>query len=1255
MANKIHITLEVDDKGTAKIKGFGGTADKAFAKIKKNATAGAAQAGKMERAWGSATKKMKLHWKAYSAAAAVAMTAVAAITVAGAKKAIAAASDLQEVQSKFDVVFAGQQAKAEGWSKTLVDSYYMSTREAKQYLSSVQDLLVPMGMASDKAGVMSNEVVKLAADLGSFNNLPTEQVMMNIQSALTGEYESMKKYGIVINATTVQQKALNMGLAATKGDLNAGMKAQAAYAMMVEGSTKAIGDRIRTQDSAANQEVKFKNALEDITALLGQALIPYYQAALKEINSWLKANKDVIAQNIPLYIGKIGDAIVFVIKTMKFFHNAWLGIKLVGTVAIQSIAVALDELFKGLRLFLKPLDLIFEGLKKLGRIEVNPFDKIEESLGTFRASSGDVTASVLADIKKTNAGYDATIKTVEGWSKKLKENAKAQTKTSKSIIKDVAGQNKAVLKIAKKTGVEQVKISAKTIKANIKAVADFSKRYQKYTLGDYKYAIEVLKDKANADIEAGANREQVERLLAADIKKITSDETKAATKLAADKIKLTKYYATEATNSHKTLTANISKMTQKEVTEALKAAKDKTKAVDDYAKESTKIYDRMYDDAQKLDLGDYHYSESLLDKRYKNYKEHLISLAKQDDKYSDGVKLLDKWLADEKEKLWDRQAREHGDMIDTMKVAWKDFSKDSLNISKTMYEGWKKMMGQMKDALSDTFYAAFTGNIKDIGNIWKTFTSDLKKTFLKMIADIAAEKIIMYFKNAWSGDPTGQGTIEKMIGIDVPFLTFASGGKVPGAYNGKKGFAGDTVPIMATPGEYMVRREVAQNPAIRSLLDVLNQSGAGAGMIAAGKNIPALGATGMYGGGIVEPQLGHYGWGSFFHSIGHAISSTVSGITSTIGSVFSSITDIPIVGDILKGVFETINSITNFLSQNDMGRALAAIANVALAVGMPEAIPAQLAGAGISGGLTAATGGSWEDALWNADTAAALTGGTEAATSYMKGTQTVKMGDKWVEVPKSRLETVGGQPLYLNDNYESIAVSLPENNLGTYWSIAKQAPESALKDLMQQSSDTWTKAKTLAQTPWDELVKMGVDKAGNFTKESWEALKNVPSDAWKGISSIPERTWAFMRSFDLSAYLMANMSGILGNMQLSLASASGGSALDSIGSRLGLKYGGFSYGPAVGYPMTLHGAEEVVPLDEPYRSKFRDAVGADPNKIADAIMRKFAGASRGSDKGGPLNITIELGPEVLQAYIEEISDDVRVKAERRDAGTRRLY
>jgi len=268
MANKIYIELEVDDKGTAVVRGFDKQTERAFNKMRKNAD-------KASKGIGGSLQRLKQHWLAVAAA----MAGV----IAGLGKAVKAASDLQEVTNKFEVVFADQIARAEEFAGVLVDSYAMSTREAKEYLSSIQDLLVPMGMQRDLAGQLSFEITKLAADLGSFNNMPTAQVMGDIQSALVGNYETMKKYGVVINATMVQERALAMGLARTKDELTTAQKAYAAYAMIVEDSEAAVGDMARTQDSYANTLKRFKAATEDLAASIGRSLIP----ALTETFGWL--------------------------------------------------------------------------------------------------------------------------------------------------------------------------------------------------------------------------------------------------------------------------------------------------------------------------------------------------------------------------------------------------------------------------------------------------------------------------------------------------------------------------------------------------------------------------------------------------------------------------------------------------------------------------------------------------------------------------------------------------------------------------------------------------------------------------------------------------------------------------------------------------------------------------------------------------------------------------------------------------------
>lgn len=393
----INVTLEVDDKGTVKVRQFADSADKAGKK-------GSSAFGKLNKSLGT--------FNARAAAAKVGMAGVAAGaaalagTVVTMKQAIDAASNLQEVTNKFSVVFSGQMDRANAWAQNLVDNYAMSTREARQYLASVQDLLVPMGMAADEAGVMSNQIVQLSADLGSFNNMPTAQVMENIQSALVGEYDSMKKYGVGLTATTVKQRAMSMGLAETEEALTAADKAQAAYALTVEGSQAAAGDMAHTMDSYANQVKLAKAGLEDFKAFLGSAFLPAAAEALSITNEWARANGGLAAKAKATALAVVGG-IENVLGALKWMETAWLQFKLVGNQAFAAVIAGLDALFRGLRATtLGPLDMLMEGLKTLGVIDINPFEKVQQVMEDLKWSSKDVVDSVQADIEATGEKYD---------------------------------------------------------------------------------------------------------------------------------------------------------------------------------------------------------------------------------------------------------------------------------------------------------------------------------------------------------------------------------------------------------------------------------------------------------------------------------------------------------------------------------------------------------------------------------------------------------------------------------------------------------------------------------------------------------------------------------------------------------------------------------------------------------------------------------------------------------------------------------
>ncbi len=198
------------------------------------------------------------------------------------------------------------------------------------------------------------------------------------------------------------------------------------------------------------------NALGDVKEELGfvitknQFFIELTHLATQEFTSWgekISDNREYLMQLAKDGVLTVVDALGVGIETLRFFHNGWLGIKLVGNVAVAALAVSLAKIFPLLRGLLAPLDAVFEGAKKLGMIDVNPFDAMANGLAVFKDSSADVTREVIKDIEETNKKYDTIKTTINGWKTAIEEIPVTQAKTNNKIIED----NKTLEKKTKET------------------------------------------------------------------------------------------------------------------------------------------------------------------------------------------------------------------------------------------------------------------------------------------------------------------------------------------------------------------------------------------------------------------------------------------------------------------------------------------------------------------------------------------------------------------------------------------------------------------------------------------------------------------------------------------------------------------------------------------------------------------------------------------------------------------------------------
>ena len=640
------------------------------------------------------------------------MAAFGAFTV-GAYKAIGAASDLEEVQSKFNVVFKGQEADANKWSKNLVDSYAMSTRESKQYLSSVQDLLVPMGMNATAAGVMSSEIVKLSADLGSFNNLPTAQVMENIQSALTGEYESMKKYGVVVTATTVQQKAMLMGLADKKDKLTAADKALAAYTLMVEGSTAAIGDMARTADGFANQQKKATANVEDFLAMAGNRLLPIASHIVGTFNDWYQSNQGLIEQNLPDYIANLTVTAGYAVEAVRFLHNGFNGLKLGGQYAVEAIALGFKVVFDILRKVLLPLDLVMDGLVKLGKLDVNPLDGMETAFADFRSSSKQTRIEVIKDIEKTNEGYDKTKKFLGGINKKIQDMPKVVAESSKKetkIVAETADFKKEkldeILKSHKDNRDEAVETTAATLKKELDAYEEMYDATGVMSDEHYSLLVNNLEKERDSFIETTGNKE-----LAA----------------ASFNAKL----------------AELDDSRLEKVKEANTAVKD--------------VYRELYGDLGEQDQDYFNSQFSLLGNQKSEYEKILKANNVNHELSLKDRLALDEWYENEWEKIQDSQTLTSNDFFAGMSLGWESATDDMKTWAETGQDIAKDFANDVSTTLSDYLFDGITGGFDGLSGAFQGVADNMGKSLLGQFSSGIVNKSMSGLGSIFGGMMGGSG------------------------------------------------------------------------------------------------------------------------------------------------------------------------------------------------------------------------------------------------------------------------------------------------------------------------------------------------------------------------------------------------------------------------------------------------------------------------------------------------------------------
>ena len=198
------------------------------------------------------------------------------------RQAVNAAVSAEEAAAAFGTTFGSAAERATRFLEGFAISAGLTVGEAQQLQATLGAVAQGIGFTQEESADLSIELTKIAADVASFSNISAgaEPVLQAFRSALVGEREALKTYGIAITESEVQTKAFLLTSKRTTDELTRQDKALATLALIQDKAAVQIGDLSRTSQSFANQSRAVGAELRSLREEIGAELIPALEILL---------------------------------------------------------------------------------------------------------------------------------------------------------------------------------------------------------------------------------------------------------------------------------------------------------------------------------------------------------------------------------------------------------------------------------------------------------------------------------------------------------------------------------------------------------------------------------------------------------------------------------------------------------------------------------------------------------------------------------------------------------------------------------------------------------------------------------------------------------------------------------------------------------------------------------------------------------------------------------------------------------------
>lgn len=213
--------------------------------------------------------------------------------IAAGTAAVKYASDMAETGNKVNEIFGSNAKAVDRWADNSLRKMGLAKQSALDYASSFGDLGSAMQLTDEINYKYSTSLVQLTADMASFKNISADRAQTALAGIYTGETESLKGLGIVMNDTNLQAYALANGYTKQYSEMSQAEKVMLRYEYVMDSAKTSMGDFERTSGGMANQTRTLGESAKETGAILGEVIAPTVNDIIVATNGLLEKVKQL--------------------------------------------------------------------------------------------------------------------------------------------------------------------------------------------------------------------------------------------------------------------------------------------------------------------------------------------------------------------------------------------------------------------------------------------------------------------------------------------------------------------------------------------------------------------------------------------------------------------------------------------------------------------------------------------------------------------------------------------------------------------------------------------------------------------------------------------------------------------------------------------------------------------------------------------------------------------------------------------------